>query len=56
MADDSNQLIYCYNMGCGQKFHPDKNFQDSCTYHPGPPYFHDAYKIWKCCEKKKHGL
>jgi len=34
------------------KFNPNKNAQDSCTYHPGPPYFHDAYKIWKCCDKK----
>jgi hypothetical protein len=24
----------------------------SCVYHPGPPCFHDAYKIWKCCGKK----
>lgn len=27
-------------------------FLDSCLYHPGPPYFHDAYKIWNCCNKK----
>ncbi|CAD6194797.1 unnamed protein product [Caenorhabditis auriculariae] len=19
-------------------------------FHPGPPYFHDAYKIWNCCK------
>lgn len=25
---------------------------ESCLYHPGPPYFHDAYKIWKCCGNK----
>lgn len=25
---------------------------DACAYHPGPPYFHDAYKIWNCCNKK----
>lgn len=25
---------------------------DSCIYHPGLPYFHDAYKIWKCCDRK----
>uniref|UniRef100_A0A0M3JQX9 Cysteine and histidine-rich domain-containing protein 1 n=1 Tax=Anisakis simplex TaxID=6269 RepID=A0A0M3JQX9_ANISI len=25
---------------------------DSCVYHPGPAYFHDAYKIWNCCNKK----
>lgn len=25
---------------------------DSCCYHPGEPYFHDAYKGWTCCKKK----
>lgn len=27
-------------------------FPDSCLYHPGAPYFHDAYKIWSCCNQK----
>ena len=21
-----------------------------CRYHPGDPYFHDAYKGWSCCQ------
>lgn len=25
---------------------------DSCRYHPGEPFFHDAYKGWTCCNKK----
>jgi hypothetical protein len=25
---------------------------DSCTFHPGAPFFHDAYKGWSCCKKK----
>lgn len=25
---------------------------DSCCYHPGEPFFHDAYKGWSCCKKK----
>lgn len=25
---------------------------EDCQYHPGPPFFHDAYKIWNCCNKK----
>lgn len=25
---------------------------ESCSYHPGSPYFHDAYKGWSCCNKK----
>lgn len=51
-SDNDQQLIYCYNKGCGKKFNPDENNEGSCTYHPGPPYFHDANKIWKCCGKK----
>uniref|UniRef100_A0A914NMQ7 Malate dehydrogenase, cytoplasmic n=1 Tax=Meloidogyne incognita TaxID=6306 RepID=A0A914NMQ7_MELIC len=49
---DTPNLKFCYNKGCGAKFNPDENKEDSCTFHPGPPYFHDAYKIWKCCNKK----
>ncbi|KAG1649409.1 Cysteine and histidine-rich domain-containing protein 1 [Nymphon striatum] len=29
---------------------PDSGY--SCTYHPGNPFFHDAYKSWSCCNKK----
>ncbi|KAI6221309.1 hypothetical protein M3Y99_01559600 [Aphelenchoides fujianensis] len=46
------ELQYCYNKGCGQQFDPANNTEESCLYHPGPPEFHDAYKIWKCCGKK----
>ncbi|CAB3384411.1 Hypothetical predicted protein [Cloeon dipterum] len=45
-------LKVCYNKGCGQKFDPDQNKEDSCTFHPGAPVFHDAYKSWSCCNKK----
>ncbi|KAI6203797.1 hypothetical protein M3Y94_00597800 [Aphelenchoides besseyi] len=45
-------LLQCYNKGCGQKFDPSNNPDDACEHHPGPPEFHDAYKIWKCCGKK----
>ena len=48
----STEKIHCYNKGCGQKFDPADNNSDSCLYHPGPEYFHDAYKIWQCCNKK----
>ncbi|XP_037082848.1 cysteine and histidine-rich domain-containing protein 1-like [Pollicipes pollicipes] len=44
--------LQCYNRGCGSKYNPDENKQDSCTYHPGAPFFHDAYKGWSCCKKK----
>jgi cysteine and histidine-rich domain-containing protein len=45
-------LLTCYNKGCGQKFDPAISKDDSCTFHPGVPIFHDAYKSWSCCKKK----
>lgn len=36
----------CYNLTVSPKF------LDSCTFHPGNPVFHDAYKGWSCCNKK----
>ena len=46
--------VSCYNRGCGKKFSPRDNPPDSthCTFHPGAPFFHDAYKGWSCCNKK----
>uniref|UniRef100_A0A0N4ZPY3 Cysteine and histidine-rich domain-containing protein 1 n=1 Tax=Parastrongyloides trichosuri TaxID=131310 RepID=A0A0N4ZPY3_PARTI len=45
-------MLTCYNKGCGKEFDPTANSEDACIYHPGPPIFHDALKIWKCCGKK----
>jgi len=42
----------CYNRGCGKSYNPRENTDDACTFHPGAPYFHDAYKGWTCCEMK----
>uniref|UniRef100_A0A3P9NXL8 Zgc:92429 n=1 Tax=Poecilia reticulata TaxID=8081 RepID=A0A3P9NXL8_POERE len=44
--------LLCYNKGCGEKFDPDKNKDDSCLFHPGVPIFHDALKGWSCCKKR----
>ncbi|XP_078140389.1 cysteine and histidine-rich domain-containing protein 1a [Centroberyx gerrardi] len=49
--------LLCYNKGCGQRFDPDNNPDDACTFHPGVPVFHDALKVghmkyWSCCRKK----
>ncbi|KAM4565284.1 cysteine and histidine-rich domain-containing protein 1 [Fundulus diaphanus] len=44
--------LLCYNKGCGEKFDPDKNKDDSCRFHPGVPIFHDALKGWSCCKKR----
>ncbi|XP_063706953.1 cysteine and histidine-rich domain-containing protein morgana [Culicoides brevitarsis] len=45
-------FLACYNRGCGQTFEEEKNNEKSCRYHPGEPFFHDAYKGWSCCKKK----
>ncbi|KAM9331870.1 cysteine and histidine-rich domain-containing protein 1 isoform 1-T2 [Pholidichthys leucotaenia] len=42
----------CYNKGCGQRFDPENNPDDGCTYHPGVPVFHDALKGWSCCKRR----
>ncbi|OXB79670.1 UNVERIFIED_CONTAM: hypothetical protein H355_011056 [Colinus virginianus] len=44
--------LLCYNKGCGQRFDPERNSEDSCLYHPGVPIFHDALKGWSCCKKR----
>ncbi|XP_045482823.1 cysteine and histidine-rich domain-containing protein morgana [Harmonia axyridis] len=49
---ENTNLLQCYNRGCGQKFNPNENKEDSCRHHPGDPFFHDAYKGWSCCNKK----
>ena len=45
-------LTLCYNRGCGKQYNPRENPENSCQYHPGAPFFHDAYKGWTCCNKK----
>jgi hypothetical protein len=48
---------FCYNRGCQKSFTltNDPSHDDTaCQHHPGLPYFHDAYKIWSCCQKKSH--
>ena len=44
--------VLCYNRGCGQEFDPNLNNSDSCSFHPGTPFFHETYKGWTCCNKK----
>uniref|UniRef100_UPI003AAAAF19 cysteine and histidine-rich domain-containing protein 1a n=1 Tax=Centroberyx gerrardi TaxID=166262 RepID=UPI003AAAAF19 len=44
--------LLCYNKGCGQRFDPDNNPDDACTFHPGVPVFHDALKDWSCCKRR----
>ncbi|EDO42059.1 predicted protein [Nematostella vectensis] len=48
----SEELLTCYNKGCGQKFKLDENNEGACVHHPGVPVFHDALKGWSCCKKR----
>ncbi|KAH6660260.1 HSP20-like chaperone [Truncatella angustata] len=39
----------CVHKGCG-KVYTDPH--EVCTYHPGPPVFHEGQKGWKCCKPR----
>ncbi|MCJ1292895.1 hypothetical protein MMC34_004448 [Xylographa carneopallida] len=39
----------CAHKGCGKKF---TDPEEPCTYHPGPPIFHEGQKGWKCCKPR----
>ncbi|MBV98230.1 Cysteine and histidine-rich domain-containing protein 1, partial [Eschrichtius robustus] len=49
---EEKMALLCYNRGCGQRFDPEANSDDACTYHPGIPVFHDALKGWSCCKRR----
>ncbi|EXJ68084.1 uncharacterized protein A1O5_08699 [Cladophialophora psammophila CBS 110553] len=43
------QAQKCVHKGCGKVFtDPD----EECTYHPGPPEFHEGQKGWMCCKPR----
>ncbi|KAF9820119.1 hypothetical protein IEO21_01552 [Rhodonia placenta] len=39
----------CTHKGCGQDYDAANNAEESCTYHPGGPVFHEGLKSWSCC-------
>jgi len=41
----------CYNRGCGREYNL-RDVEAECVFHPGAPFFHDAYKGWSCCQNK----
>ncbi|GER35002.1 cysteine and histidine-rich domain-containing protein RAR1 [Striga asiatica] len=47
---DINQPQICKNKGCGKSFKEKDNHDEACSYHPGPPVFHDRMRGWKCCD------
>nr|XP_024394893.1 cysteine and histidine-rich domain-containing protein RAR1-like [Physcomitrium patens] len=46
--------LRCQRIGCDEFFSPDNNLENSCTYHSGPPLFHDGGKEWSCCKQRSH--
>ncbi|CAK7215883.1 hypothetical protein SCUCBS95973_002633 [Sporothrix curviconia] len=39
----------CVHQGCGKSF---TDADEACTYHPGPPVFHEGQKGWTCCKPR----
>ncbi|CAK7268443.1 hypothetical protein SEPCBS119000_003061 [Sporothrix epigloea] len=39
----------CVHQGCGKFF---TDVDEVCTYHPGPPVFHEGQKGWTCCKPR----
>ncbi|KAI9164265.1 hypothetical protein H9P43_008094 [Blastocladiella emersonii ATCC 22665] len=42
----------CVRKGCGKTFDEATNGQEACSFHPGPPVFHEGLKGWSCCAKR----
>lgn len=45
---DINQPQTCRNAGCGKSFKEKDNHDTACSYHPGPPVFHDRMRGVSC--------
>ncbi|OLY77929.1 Cysteine and histidine-rich domain-containing protein 1 [Smittium mucronatum] len=46
-------MTVCVHNGCNKEYDESLNKSDSCQYHPGTPVFHEGYKSWSCCKKRK---
>jgi len=46
------KTVACVHLGCNKRFTKDGPFP-SCSYHSGPPVFHETAKFWSCCPQKK---
>ncbi|KAI3654594.1 hypothetical protein MP228_000648 [Amoeboaphelidium protococcarum] len=45
-------MLKCLNKGCGREFNDSDNTDNACSYHSGPPVFHEGLKGWQCCSKR----
>ncbi len=44
--------VACVHFGCKKRF-PRGGPYPACSYHSGPPVFHETAKFWSCCPQKK---
>uniref|UniRef100_UPI00398F38B8 cysteine and histidine-rich domain-containing protein 1-like isoform X2 n=1 Tax=Pristiophorus japonicus TaxID=55135 RepID=UPI00398F38B8 len=42
----------CKNAGCKKTFQGPDSDQETCSFHPGIPIFHEGMKYWSCCKIK----
>lgn len=47
-----SKTVACVHLGCKNRFPRDGPFP-TCSYHSGPPVFHETAKFWSCCSQKK---
>eukprot|EP00043_Microstomoeca_roanoka_P029136 m.20953 g.20953 ORF g.20953 m.20953 type:complete len:346 (-) comp8994_c0_seq1:165-1202(-) len=43
----------CTNNACSARYVNEASNEEECLFHPGEPVFHEGYKYWSCCPKKK---
>eukprot|EP01103_Thecamoeba_quadrilineata_P020509 TRINITY_DN8847_c0_g1_i1.p1 TRINITY_DN8847_c0_g1~~TRINITY_DN8847_c0_g1_i1.p1 ORF type:complete len:388 (+),score=61.82 TRINITY_DN8847_c0_g1_i1:23-1186(+) len=42
----------CKRNGCNAKYAGEQSREEICSFHEGPPLFHEGSKGWQCCPKK----
>eukprot|EP00037_Helgoeca_nana_P032712 m.415041 g.415041 ORF g.415041 m.415041 type:complete len:293 (-) comp29513_c0_seq1:123-1001(-) len=43
----------CKRKNCKNRYEGEESNDVECTFCPGEPVFHEGYKYWSCCDKKK---
>eukprot|EP00056_Hartaetosiga_gracilis_P015332 m.241597 g.241597 ORF g.241597 m.241597 type:complete len:310 (-) comp23802_c0_seq1:100-1029(-) len=43
----------CTRNACKGTYEGETSNEEDCVHHPGEPVFHEGYKYWSCCPKKK---
>ncbi|EDQ91650.1 uncharacterized protein MONBRDRAFT_31101 [Monosiga brevicollis MX1] len=43
----------CTHNACKGSYVDESSNEEDCFHHPGTPVFHEGYKYWSCCPKKK---